>query len=54
MRVLETADAAQILYKHPELRLSDIPVAGMMLEGNIMISANREGEVILLDLSDEE
>jgi len=54
MKVLSAAEAYQVLCRYTELRVSDIPVSGMILEASLIISANREGEVTLVDLSDEE
>ncbi len=44
---ISTDEARRILAQFPELRASDIPPEGMILQENIFVVCTQEGEVCL-------
>ena len=40
----------RVLQAHPELRVSDIPQSGLILEGGYILLCNDEGEVAVFPL----
>lgn len=51
MRIMLTEEAQRFMTMYPELRVSDIPDSGLLTVENVLITANPEGELILLDLN---
>jgi hypothetical protein len=51
MRILDTDEARQILSMYPYLRVSDIPVEGMLLHKEMaVVSSDSEGQVTVFSL----
>ncbi len=56
MRVLTVEESRSVLVRYPDLRLSDVPVEGLLLENEaVYLSSDGEGQVTLftLDPNDE-
>lgn len=56
MRILTPEETREVMTRYEDLRVSDIPLEGMLLHNERMIlTANREGEITLfsLDPNDE-
>jgi hypothetical protein len=49
MRIMETDEARRFMSMYPQLRVSDIPDAGLLTQEGVLIHANNEGEITLLD-----
>lgn len=45
MKILSTEDTKRVMSGHPELRVSDIPPEGMVIDDCFILSASPEGEV---------